>query len=62
MTLEEIRDRIAEVMKWDRKGVDSFSLPTLRSFVRGKDENLDRILSDVIDSGQHLFVREKPKR
>ena len=50
---------IAKVMKWDRKDVDSFSLPTLQAFVRGKDKNLDRILRDVIDSKQHLFVRVK---
>ena len=59
MTVEEARDRIAKVMGWDRKGVDSFSLPTLRDFVRGKDEELDRALQDIIDQGQHLVVREK---
>jgi len=59
MTLEDIRDRIADVMKWKREDVDKFSLPTLRAFVRGKDKNLDRILTDVIDSGQHLFIKER---
>jgi len=57
--LEVIRDRIAEVMKWDRKGVDSFSLPALQSFVRGKDNKLDQDLKDIIESGQHLFVKEE---
>jgi len=56
MSIEEIRDRIAELMKWKREDVDKFSLPTLKSFVRGKDAHLDEVLQDAIDSGRHLFV------
>jgi len=58
MTLEDIRDRIAELMKWSRKDVDKFSLPQLREFVKGKDEKLDHVLSDVIETKQHFFIRE----
>jgi hypothetical protein len=62
MTLEEIRDRIAKLLNWDREGVDRFSLPTLQSFVRGKDRDLDRELAETINSGRHLFVKEEIPR
>ena len=56
MTLENIRDQIAEVMGWSRKDVDTFSLPTLRNLVRGKATELDRILKDVIEGELHWFL------
>jgi len=56
VTLEQIKERIAKVMGWSRKEVDSFSLPTMREFVRGKDEELDKALLDVIETKSHLFT------
>jgi hypothetical protein len=58
VTVEEIKERIAEVMGWSRKDVDSFSLPTMREFVKGKDVDLDHELEDAIRSGRHLFVED----
>jgi len=58
VTVEEIKERIAKVMGWSRKDVDSFSLPAMREFVKGKDEDLDHELEDAIRSGAHLFVEQ----
>jgi len=57
VTLNDIKNRIAKAMGWERKDVDSFSLPALRDFVRGKDPDLDRALKTVIDNGLHLYVK-----
>jgi hypothetical protein len=59
--LEELRDRIAKVLQWDRKSVDQFSLPTLQSFVRGKDLELDLLLSSCISRREHWFVEQPDK-
>lgn len=55
MSVEEVRDRIAELMGWTRKDVDKFSLPQLKEFVRGKDSKLDQQLVEIIDSKSHFF-------
>ena len=56
MTVDEIKERIAELMKWERKDVDSFSLPALREFVRGKDPVLDDAMLEMVESGSHLLT------
>lgn len=58
MDLEQAKERIAEVLKWDRKDVDRFSLPTLREMIREKDPELHQDISDLIERGQHLFSGE----
>jgi len=60
--VEDLRDRIAKVMSWDRKGVDSFSLPQLREFVRGKDPKLDNDIELCIRTGSHLFTKPTKKK
>lgn len=57
MTVEEARDKVAELMKWKREDVDKFSLPFLRDLVRDKDEWLHRELARIVDAGEHLFTR-----
>lgn len=56
MTVDEIKERVAELMKWKRKDVDSFSLPALREFVRGKDPELDAAMLEMVESGGHLLT------
>lgn len=56
--LESLRDRIAEIMGWNHSDVGKFSLPTLASFVRGKDPRLDAELAETIRTGAHLIMEE----
>lgn len=62
MTVEEARDKVADLMKWKREDVDKFSLPFLRDLVRGKDERLHREIARIIDAGEHIFTKVPIKR
>lgn len=57
----EIRERIARALgpKWTLRDTYSFSLPTLASFVRGKDDALYAELVDIIERGQHYIEWKK---
>ena len=53
-----IKQRIADVLGWSPGDTDSFSLATLREWVREKDPQLASDITEVIRRGWHLVERQ----
>jgi hypothetical protein len=56
--IDDLRDRIARVLGWSAKDVDSFSLPTLRELIRPKHPQLVAEIDETLRTGAHLFTKE----
>lgn len=59
VTNEAIRERIESLLGWKPSESDTFSLPTLAAFVRGKDPGFDRELAEHLAACRHWFVPKK---
>jgi len=55
MNLASFRKRIAECLGWSVNDTRSFSLPTLRELVRGKDPELAAQFDRFLQSGRHII-------
>jgi len=53
--VNDLHERIAEVLGWSIADVRSFSLATLREMVREKSPKLHRQIGEVLASGAHLY-------
>lgn len=62
LTTDDIRERAAKVLGWTFTETCQFSLLMLREMVRGKDDKLAQEISDLVQSGQHIFGERIPNR
>ena len=53
--IPELRQRIAEALKWTVEETKQFSVPTLREFLRVTHPKLAAELSAIIQRGDHLL-------
>lgn len=60
--IDAIRERIAKAIGWTVEDTKSFSLPTLREFLRMHDAALYEELGEIIRLEKHVLVEEAPKR
>ena len=60
--MDNLHERIAETLGWTVKEAQSFSLATLREVVREKNPKLAHVISDVIQNGEHIYVKVPEKR
>jgi len=56
---DELHELIAEVLGWKKEETNRFSLPALRSFIRGKNPRLEKRVDEIIQSAEHCLLWEE---
>ena len=59
---KDLHERIAEALGWTESECRSFSLATLREFVRAKDPGLATEITEILDEGRHIAVAAPPRK
>jgi hypothetical protein len=57
-----LHERIAAALGWSVEDAQSFSLSALREVVRPVSADLAAEISEVVERGEHILVRQVPKR
>jgi len=60
--IDEIRPYIEYLMGWEDGESITFSLTTLKTFVKGKDHEFDDYLTNYLNRNSHWFIKDTEQK